>query len=100
MDQEKIEIIQAQLVHGFIKGTQGQVIAVVCIPQLGRDKEILPGHAAQADGFSHAFLVAVGLGGIDMCISGVDGAPDGLNGGFTVGCLPRSKTEAGNRYAV
>ena len=67
MNQEKVQIVQTQFVHGFFKGTPGQVIAVICIPQLGRDKQILPGNAAQADCLADAFLISVSLRRVDVC---------------------------------
>lgn len=100
MDQKQIEIIQSQLIHGLFKGTHHEFIGVVGVFQLSRDKQFRARNTAEPDGFADALLVAVALRGIDMRVSRVKGASNGLYGRFAVRRLPGAEPDAGNPDAV
>ena len=75
MDEVEVEGVEAEAVHGGIEGTQGVVVAAVGVPDLGGQKDFVPGDAAGADGAAHSLLVAVKGGGVYEAVPGVNGHP-------------------------
>ena len=68
MDQIEIHRFSTEPTEAVVEGAQGFVEALVIVPQLGGDEDVAPGHR-----LFHAFLVAVGCGGVDGEIAGFEG---------------------------
>ena len=69
MDEHQVDVIAAQLAQGFVDGRGGLFLAGVGNPHLGGDEHLVAAQAAVAQGLTHAFLVAVGLGRINQAIA-------------------------------
>jgi hypothetical protein len=72
VDQEKVEIVEPELVETGVEGFERVVIAVLVVPQLGRDEQFVAGQRGILDGPAHALFVEVELGGVDAAIAGFE----------------------------
>jgi hypothetical protein len=80
VQDEQVELVGAELGGALVEGVQGLVVAVVADPDLGLDEDVRPADAGAADGLADLALVAVGGGGVDVPVAGLQGALDGLGG--------------------
>ena len=69
MNQEEVQMFEAELFKGFVKGTPHSLRAVIAVTELARDVQFLPGNAGDCDPLAHAALVPVHLGGVDVPVS-------------------------------
>ncbi len=73
-------MVEAEPVEAGIEGGQGRVEALLRVPELGGDEELLAGDARGGDRGADAFLVAVGGGGVDVAVADVERPLDHLLG--------------------
>lgn len=69
VDQQQVHIVQPEALEARLTGRARTVDAVPFLVELGGDEQFLARHTGVADALTHADLVAVVLGGVDMAIS-------------------------------
>ena len=72
VDEVKVERVEAEPVHARVEGAQRGVEAVVVLPDLGGDEELLPRHGRPAHGAPHLRLVRVERGRVEVPVPEVD----------------------------
>jgi hypothetical protein len=70
VQDEQVEVVDAELGHRFLPGVQGLVVAVVADPDLGLDEHVRTVDAGTADALADLPLVAVRGGGVDVPVAG------------------------------
>jgi hypothetical protein len=78
VDQVEVQVVQAEQLQALVEGAERLVVAVVGVPQLGGDEQLVPGNAR--DRLADAFLVAVGRGGVDAAVAGLQCRGDRVEG--------------------
>ena len=78
VDQEEVKLLQAELLHRLVEGASHVVRAMVPIPELAGDVDLLPWDTGRRDGLTHAALVAVALRGVDVPVPELQGEADDL----------------------
>src|SRR5699024_10897865 len=89
----------AELLHGDVERLQGGVVALVGVPQLGSDEQVLTRYTGRGDRAADAALVAVHGCRVHEPVAD----PEGLLGGdlrLVVRDLPDAETELGDLVAV
>src|SRR5260221_10574032 len=84
VDQVEVEAIQPEAVEALLESSQGRLVALLGVPQLGRDEDLVAGDVGGSDRRSHAALVAVRGGGIDVTVTRLQRLldnPPGIVGG-------------------
>ncbi len=99
VDQEQVDLLDAELVHRHVEGAQRRIALVRTVAQLGRDEQFASRHAGAADRLSDPLLILVALGGIDQAIAGLDPQPT-ASAVMSLVDLPHAKAELGNGGAV
>lgn len=101
MDEVEVEVVETPLGHLTLGHGHGMLAAVVVVPELRGDEEILALDEAVLDGPVDALArlgaVAVVVGAVDMAVAHLDGVVDGVGRGLA-GDLP--DTEADNGHAL
>ncbi len=92
-------MLQPQLGQAGVEGTQSAVVALVGIPQLGGDEQLIARQTSLGDGLADALLVAVDGRGINVAIAQVEGRLDHLSGLVGRG-LPDSQAELRDMVTV
>lgn len=91
VDQVEVEVVKTELVEGRAKGVEGSLVAVVGIPELRADVDLLTGSVGflhpGADGTSASLLVGITGSGVDMAVAGVKSGSDGILSLLAVGSL-------------
>ena len=99
VEDEQVDLLDAELAGALVEGVQGLVVAVVADPDLRLDEHLLARQAGVADGVADFAFVAVGGGGVDEPVAGLQRGGDGLLG--DVGwCLEDAEAEGGHGHAV
>ena len=80
VDEQQIEIIGAQLAHGFLNGGLRFFIACVCDPDLGGQEKFLAGQTGLCQRFANTLLVVIRLRRINAAIAHVDGVQHAASG--------------------
>ena len=80
MQDQQVELFDAELAHGLVKRVQRGVVAEVGDPDLGLDEDVLAGQPGPADRFSDLALVAVRRRGVDVAVAGLQRRLDGGDG--------------------
>ena len=78
MNQVQVNVVGTQLLQGGIERLEGTLVALVGVPQLGGEEDILASHVRASDGAAHARLVAVNSGGVDVAVAGFQGGAHDL----------------------
>ncbi len=68
VEQEQVDLVDAELLGGLLEPVEGLVVAVVADPQLRLDEHLTPVKTGVPDGVADTGLVAVGGGGVDVPI--------------------------------
>lgn len=99
MEDEEVNVVDAELAGTLVEPVQRLVVAVVADPDLGLDEHLVPVDPGSMDGLTDLTLVAVRGGGVDVPVAG---AQRGLNRG--AGLLRRGlehpEPESGHLDAV
>ncbi|MPM82277.1 hypothetical protein SDC9_129338 [bioreactor metagenome] len=99
MDQVKVQIIQAKIVHGFLEMLQRAVVILYLCGQLACHKHFFAGNPEIADRFSDIFFIVIGMCRIDVRITVLQSHRNRFIGLF-VRDLPCAETDGGNRYPI
>lgn len=104
VDQVEVEVVKAKLVERGAEGVEGGLVAVVGIPELGADEDLLAGGASLlqpgADGVAASLLVGVAGGRVDVAVASIEGGSDGILGLLAVGGLVDTEGDLGDFVAV
>ena len=87
MDQEQVELIDAEVRERLLEGALDVVGGVVGVSQLAGDEELLARDAGGRDRPADAEFGAVGLGGVDMAVAGLQRLADDRFGDLGVGVV-------------
>ena len=71
VQDQQVDLVDAELAGALVEGVQGLVVAVVADPDLGLDEHLVAGQAGAADGLADLPFVAVGGGGVDEPVAGL-----------------------------
>ena len=71
VDQVEVDVVEPESLEARLEGGQGRVVALLRVPQLGGDEDVLAGQARGGERRADAGLVAVGGGGVDVAVAGV-----------------------------
>ncbi|CFP60935.1 Uncharacterised protein [Bordetella pertussis] len=99
MDQEQVDIGQAQLAQALVHGALRLVVAMPVVPQLGGDEQILAGYPRSAQPLAHAGLVAIDGSRVDRAVAGRQCGLD-AGGRLVVGNLPHPQAQLGHCITV
>ena len=72
VQDQQVDLLDAELAGGLVEGVQGLVVAVVADPDLGLDEHLGAVEARAADAFADLALVAVGRGGVDVPVADLE----------------------------
>ena len=72
MDQEEVDLLDAEVGKGPVERLQGVVVVVEAVVQLAGDEDVVARNARIADRFADALLVAVHLRGVDVAVSDLE----------------------------
>lgn len=99
MEDEQVDLFDAELAGALLKPVQRLVVAVVGDPDLRLDEDLGAVQPRGADRLADLALVAVGSGGVDVAVAG---RQRGLNGGggLFVRALKDAEAERGHGDAV
>lgn len=104
VDQVEVEVVKAGLVEGVAESLEGGLVAVVGIPELGADEDLLSGGAGAlqpgADGTTASLLVGVTGSRVDVTVAGVEGGGDGILSLLAVGGLVDTQGDLGDHVAI
>jgi len=78
MDEVEVDNVEPQPLGAALERRQRPAEAVVGVPELGGDEQLVAGDAAVGDGLADAFLVAVGGRGVNEAVPGFEGQGDRL----------------------
>jgi len=76
VDQEQVQIVDAEIVEARLDGVDHVVVPEVRAPHLRGEKQLLPGNVGGVDRPSHGGLVLVHLCGVDVSVAEVQRGPD------------------------
>jgi hypothetical protein len=69
VDQVQIEHVEAELLHAGVERPQRRVVALVGVPQLGGDEQLVARDVGGGDRLAHLGLVAVDRRGVDVAVA-------------------------------
>jgi len=69
MEQQQVDLFDAQLAGAFVERMERGLVAVVADPDLRLDEHLFAGDVGLADALSDLALVGVGGGGVDVAIA-------------------------------
>jgi hypothetical protein len=80
MQDQKVDLVDAELTGAFLEGVQRLVVSVVADPDLGLQEDLRPVHGEAVDRLADLALVAVSRRGVDVPVPGAECAADGVSG--------------------
>ena len=99
VEDEQVDVVQAQLGRGLLPGVEGLLVAVVGDPDLRLDEDLLARDAGFRDGLAHLALIEVRGGGVDVAVADLEGLQHG-GLGFFGGRLKDAEALGGHLEAV
>jgi hypothetical protein len=83
MQDEQVELVDAELMSALVERMERGVVAVVADPDLRLDEHVVAGDARAADAFADLKLVEVRSGRVDVAVTDAEGLLD--HGGRDIG---------------
>jgi len=77
---EQVELLDAELACALVEGVQRLLVAVVGDPDLGLEEDVGAVEPGRTDRLADLALVAVGGGGVDVAVAGVERGSDRVAG--------------------
>ena len=99
VDEVEVHMIQAEQSEALVHGPHGVVVAVIGVPDLGRDEQVGTRQAARRDSPTDAALVVVERGRVDVAVSALEGGEGGVRDDV-VGHLPHAEADLRDGEAV
>lgn len=104
VDQIQVKVVEAELVQRVAKSVEGSFVAVISIPELGADENILTRGAGLlepgADSTTTSLLVGISSSRVDVAVASLEGSSDSVLSLLAVRSLVYTKSNLGNRVAV
>ena len=70
VDQVEVDVLHPEPPEALLERLEGRVEALLAVPELGRDEDLLARQAGGGDRRPDPLLVAVGGGGVDVAVAG------------------------------
>lgn len=99
MNQQQVHVVGAQALQGGFGSGQSLLVALVVIPDLGGEEDVLASYPGVSDCLAGALFVAVDFGGVDVAVAGFKSQADNLFGGV-VFYLPDAVAQLGDAVTV
>src|SRR5699024_6694681 len=99
VQQEQVDLVDAELADGLVEGVQGLVVSVVADPELRLDEDLGPIQTGNADALADLALVEVRRGGVDQTVTDAQCLGHG-GGGFLRWGWEDTETECGDRRST
>ena len=99
VNQVQVNVVGAQFLQGRLKRLECALVALVGVPQLGGEEDVLASHAGVSDSAAYARLVAVDSGGVDVAVAGLQGGAHNLLSDLVLN-LPHAVAQLRNGSAV
>ena len=99
VQDEQVELVDAELAGALVERVQGLVVAVVADPDLGLDEDVGAVDPGRAEALADLALVAVRGGRVDVPVASRQRGFDGLRGHLGGG-LEHAETEGRHHDAV
>ena len=100
MQINEVKVFKTKTFQHLVKLLGSNFLAVFVGPELAGDPDSVAGNAAVLDGLSDAAFVAIGMGGVDVTVTGLEGCQYAVVSGFPCGDGIDAKSELGNLDAV
>ena len=100
VDEIEVDVVEMELLAGFLERLQRAVVAAVGVPHLRGDEQLFARHAAGGQRLAHRRLVVVGRRRVDVAVAVGKGLVDRIDAHLAVGHLVRAEADAGNLVAV
>ena len=100
VEQKQVNIADVQTGQHFVDALHGFALAVLAGPQLGSHPNLLTGDAALLDGLTHAALILVSVGGVDVAVAQLQRLQAGVLGFITGRDHENAHTKLGNFRTV
>ena len=99
VEDEQVQLVDAELAGGLVERVQGFVVAVVADPDLRLDEHVVACDSCAADAFADLTLVGVGGRGVDVPVTEVEGLVDDGGGDIRWG-LEDAEAEGRHGHTV
>ena len=99
VNQVQVNVVGAQLLQGRLERLKSALVALIGVPQLGGEEDVLTSHAGVSDSAAYARLVAVNSGGVDVAVADLQGGGHDLLGDLVLN-LPHAVAQLRNGSAV
>jgi hypothetical protein len=98
VDQVEVQVVELEPLHAGVEREQSLIVALVVVPELGRDENLLARHPRLDDRGAHLRLIAINGGRIDVSVTGLEcGEHRAL--GLAAG-LPHTEPDLGHACAA
>ena len=99
MNQVQVNVVGAQLLQGRLKRLKSALVALIGVPQLSGEEDILTSHVGVSDSAAYACLISVDSGGVDVAVAGLQGGAHNLLSDLVLN-LPHAVAQLRNGSAV
>ena len=99
VQDQQVDLLDAELAGALLEAVQRLVVSVVADPDLGLQEDLRAVQAGAVHRLADLALVAVGRGGVDVPVPGVERGADGV-AGLVGGRLEDAEAEGGHLDAV
>src|SRR5204863_101643 len=94
VDQVEVDVVQPEPAQARVEGPRGLVAAVAVVPELRGDVDLVALQARGAHRSSHALLVVVRGGGVDVPVASLEGLGGDALGSWRIAGWGRMSTAA------
>src|SRR5947209_8505893 len=98
VDEVQIDVVEAELAATLLERPQRGLVALVVVPELGRDEDLFARDPALPNRGSEVALVPIQFRGIEQAVSDLEGGRDRVAGLLARAGLPHA--EPGDRHRV
>src|SRR5699024_727399 len=99
VDEIQIELVHTHTFTACVEGSEGGVVALVRVGELGGAAHLLTPHPRPAQSLTHPHVVSVGGSGVDTAITGFQGGHDRVDR-HAIGNLPHPQSQLGHAQPV
>ena len=99
VDEIEVDVVQPEVVEAGLEGTAGAAAAVVCIPKLGSDEQLVAREPRRGERGSDTPFVSVFARGVDAAVAKLESGADGGDG-VGIAHARHAEAETGHSNAV
>src|SRR5437899_13055228 len=99
VDEVQIDVVEAELAATLLERPQRGLVALVVVPELGRDEDLFARDPALPNRGSEVALVPIQFRGIEQAVSDLEGGRDRVAGLLARAGLPHAEPEDRHRVA-